>query len=72
MGYNLPFNDVPGCISRDVMLESDELRDLMGRVVYERQGKGDAVGNLAATTLATNAYMYAGEEKYKVWVKGIC
>ena len=69
MGYNLPFNDVPGCTTRDVMLESDELRDLMGRVVYERQGKGDAVGNLAATTLATNAYMFAGEEKYKAWVQ---
>ena len=68
-GYNLPFIDVPGCTSREVMLESDDLRDLMGRVVYERQGKGDAVGNLAATTLATNAYMYAGEEKYKAWVQ---
>ena len=69
MGYNLPYNDVPGCTTRDVMLESDELRDLMGRVVYERQGKGDAVGNLAATTLATNAYMFTGEEKYKAWVQ---
>ena len=68
-GYNLPFIDVPGCTSREVMLENDDLRDLMGRVVYERQGKGDAVGNLAATTLATNAYMYAGEEKYKAWVQ---
>ena len=69
MGYNLPFIDVPGCTSRDVMLESEELRDLMGRIVYERQGKGDAVGNLAATTLATNAYMFTGDEKYKAWVQ---
>ncbi len=69
MGYNLPFIDVPGCTSRDVMLESGELRDLMGRVIYERQGKGDAVGNLAATTLATNAYMFTGEEKYKAWIQ---
>ena len=68
-GYNLPFIDVPGCTSREVMLENDDLRDLMGRVVYERQGKGDAVGNLAATTLATNAYMFTGEEKYKEWVQ---
>ena len=67
-GYNLPFIDVPGCTSREVMLESDDLRDLMGRVVFERQGKGDAVGNLAATTLHTNAYMLTGEEKYKAWV----
>ena len=41
----------------------------MGQIVYERQGKGDAVGNLAATTLATNAYMFTGEEKYKAWVQ---
>ncbi len=68
-GYNLPFIDVPGCTSRDVMLESDELRDLMGRVIYERQGKGDAVGNLAATTLAANAYMLTGEDKYIAWVQ---
>ncbi|MCY4402483.1 MAG: hypothetical protein OXD54_07900 [Candidatus Poribacteria bacterium] len=68
-GYNLPFIDVPGCPDRETILESDDLRDLMGRVIYERQGKGDAVGNLAATTLAANAYMLTGEEKYKEWVK---
>lgn len=68
-GYNLPFIDVPGCPSREVILEGDDLRDLMGRVIYERQGKGDAVGNLAATTLAANAYMLTGDEKYKAWVK---
>ncbi|MXV77866.1 hypothetical protein F4X73_05580 [Candidatus Poribacteria bacterium] len=68
-GYNLPFIDVPGCTSREEVLESDEKRDLMGRVIYERQGKGDAVGNLAATTLAANAYMLTGDDKYKVWVQ---
>ncbi len=68
-GYNLPFIDVPGCPDRETILEGDDLRDLMGRVIYERQGKGDAVGNLAATTLAANAYMLTGDEKYKAWVK---
>ena len=68
-GYNLPFIDVPGCTSREEILESDEKRDLMGRVIYERQGRGDAVGNLAATTLAANAYMLTGDDKYKVWVQ---
>ena len=68
-GYNLPFIDVPGCTSREEVLESDEKRDLMGRVIYERQGRGDAVGNLAATTLAANAYMLSGDDKYKVWVQ---
>ena len=67
-GYNLPFIDVPGCTSREEILESDDKRELMGRVIYERQGKGDAVGNLAATTLATNAYMLTGDDKYKAWV----
>ena len=41
----------------------------MGRINHERQGVGDTVVNLAATTLATNAYLLTGEEKYKVWVK---
>ncbi len=68
-GYNMPFYDVPGCTSHEAARESEELRDLMGRVICERQGKGDAVGNLAATTLATNAYMLTGEEKYKEWVQ---
>ena len=67
-GYNLPFIDVPGCTSREEILESDDKRVLMGRVIYERQGKGDAVGNLAATTLATNAFMLTGDDKYKTWV----
>ena len=35
----------------------------------ERQGVGDAVVNLAATTLAANAYLLTGEEKYKAWVR---
>ena len=68
-GYNLPFIDVPGCPDRETILESDDLRDLMGRAIYERQGRGDAVGNLAATTLAANAYMLTGEDKYKAWVQ---
>ena len=41
----------------------------MGQLIRERQGVGDAVVNLAATTLATNAYLLTGEEKYKAWVR---
>lgn len=68
-GYNMPFYDVPGCTSHEAVRESEELRKRMEQVICERQGKGDAVGNLAATTLATNACMLTGEEKYKVWVQ---
>ncbi len=68
-GYNMPFYDVPGCTSHEAVRESEELRKRMEQVICERQGKGDAVGNLAATTLATNAYMLTGEEKYKAWVQ---
>ena len=68
-GYNMPFYDIPGCTSHEAVRESEELRERMGQIISERQGKGDTVVNLAATTLAANAYMLTGEEKYKTWVE---
>lgn len=68
-GYNMPFYDIPGCTSHEAVRESEELREHMGQIISERQGKGDTVVNLAATTLAANAYMLTGEEKYKTWVQ---
>jgi len=66
-GYGLPFYDVPGC--RTVAdLKDREVRRRMGKIASERRGKGDAVVNLGATTLAANAYLLTGEEKYKNWV----
>ena len=68
-GYNMPFYDISGCTSHEAVRENEELRTRMGRLIRERQGVGDAVVNLAATTLATNAYLLTGEEKYKTWVR---
>ena len=67
-GYNMPFYDIPGCTSHEAVRENETLRVRMGQRIRERQGVGDTVVNLAATTLATNAYLLTGEEKYKTWV----
>ena len=67
-GYNMPFYDVPGCTSHEAVRENEALRVHIGQRIRERQGVGDTVVNLAATTLATNAYLLTGEEKYKTWV----
>ena len=68
-GYNMPFYDIPGGASHEAVRENEALRERMGRINHERQGVGDAVVNLAATTLATNAFLLTGEEKYKAWVR---
>ncbi len=68
-GYNIPFYDVPGCTSHDAIRENEDGPMRMSQVIRERQGVGDTIVNLAATTLATNAYVFTGEEKYKVWVQ---
>ena len=67
-GYNMPFYDVPGCTSHEAVRENPELSTRMGQVIAERHGKGDTVVNLTATTLAANAYLLTGEEKYPAWV----
>ena len=51
----------------------DDLKDpllarRMGEVMQARMGKGDVVGNLAATSLATYAFLLTGDEKYRRWV----
>ncbi len=68
-GYNMPFYDVPGCTSHEAVQDNPALRELMGKITSQRQGKGDAVVNLVATSLVANAYLLTGEEKYKKWVK---
>ena len=68
-GYNMPFYDIRGCTSHEAVREDEALQTRMGQVIRERQGVGDAIVNLAATTLATNAYLLTGEEKYKAWVR---
>lgn len=67
-GYNLPFYDVKGCINHELVKADPQKQKLLGKAMSERHGKGDAIVNLCATSLATNAYLLTGDEKYKSWV----
>jgi hypothetical protein len=63
----LPFDDVPGVRSFDDMLEPT-LGARMAAAMEDRMGRGDAVVNLTATSLATTAYLLTGAEKFRRWV----
>ena len=66
-GYGLPFYDVPGVETvRD--LKDPEKMKRFAQVANERRGQGDAVVNLASTSLAANAYLLTGRKKYAEWV----
>ena len=65
----MPFYDIPGGTSHEAVRENEAVRTRMGQRIRERQGVGDTVVNLAATTLATNAYLLTGEDKYTEWVR---
>ena len=67
-GYNLPFYDVPGCTRHEAVGSDSALPERLGRALRDRQGRGDAVVNLLATSLAANAFLLTGEEKYRRWV----
>ena len=67
-GYGLPFYDVPGCRTVDDLRDPAVMRRI-GRASQERRGRGDTSMNLAATTLATNAYLLTGDGKYRRWVE---
>jgi len=68
-GYNMPFYDVPGCINHEAVRADHKLAELLGKAMSERHGKGDTIVNLCSTSLATNAYLLTGEDKYKLWVR---
>jgi hypothetical protein len=65
--YGLPYYDVPG-IARNEDLKRPELARRMGEAMEARMARGDAVANLAATGLVTNAYLLTGEDTYRRWV----
>jgi len=64
--YGLPYEDVPGVRTIED-LKDPGLARRMGQVMQERMSRGDVVGNLAATTLATNAFLMTAEDKYRRW-----
>ena len=67
--YGLPLEDVPG-VRAIADLDNPENAKRMGIALEERlYGGGDVTPNLAATSLAANAFLFTGERKYADWVK---
>jgi hypothetical protein len=65
--YGLPFADIPGVGHYDDLEDMTHAR-LMGDAMQARMGRGDVVGNLAATGLAANAYAVTGDTRYRDWI----
>jgi hypothetical protein len=65
--YGLPLLDVEG-IREWSDLRSPEAAVAMGQAMQERMGQGDTAVNLAATSLATNAWLYRHDPAFADWV----
>lgn len=65
-GYGLPFYDVEGIETVRDLKDPDKMKRY-AKVCNSRRGSGDAVVNLASTTLATTAYLMTGREEYRDW-----
>ncbi|WP_185072369.1 hypothetical protein [Nonomuraea jabiensis] len=64
--YGLPLRDLPGIAEwADLGDPSNAAR--MGAAMNERLGRGDVAVNLAATSLAVNAWLYDGDDRYRDW-----
>jgi hypothetical protein len=64
--FGLPLRDLPG-ITRWEDLADPCNAARMGAAMRERIGRGDVAVNLAATSLAVNAWLYDGEDRYRDW-----
>jgi hypothetical protein len=64
--YGLPLHDVDGIRSWDD-LRVPGAASAMGAAMQTRMGRGDTVVNLAATTLAVNAWLYDHEPAFAEW-----
>ena len=66
------YEDVPGFESDDPFSymdwEDDALFEGALNLMNQRMVPGDVPLNLNATSMATSAFMYTGDEKYKTWV----
>jgi hypothetical protein len=65
--YGLPLEGIDGILSYSQLLTDDRLARRMGRVMWETMGRGDTAVNLAATSLAANAFMLTGDDRYRSW-----
>ncbi|MEU7854074.1 hypothetical protein [Nonomuraea sp. NPDC049141] len=64
--YGLPLRDLPG-ITAWADLADPGNAGRMGAAMSERLGRGDVAINLAATSLAVNAWLYDGDDRYRDW-----
>jgi len=64
--YGLPLHDVEGIDTWDD-LRDEEAAARMGAAMQDRMGRGDVAVNLAATTLAANAWLYDHDERFRDW-----
>lgn len=65
--YGLPLQDLQGIEHYDDLKDPQKAFQ-MGRAMAERMRRGDTPPNLAATSLATHAYMFTGERRFVDWV----
>jgi hypothetical protein len=66
--YPPPFDDLPGISGPTANWNDDEVYATILKALNERQMRGDVPLNLTATSLATHAFMWTGDEGYKRWV----
>ncbi|MFB7136099.1 hypothetical protein ACFCZY_31440 [Streptomyces sp. NPDC056237] len=66
--YGLPLDGIDDVTSFDELAASPERARTYGRAMWDRMGRGDTLVNLAATGLATNAYLLGGDRRYADWV----
>ncbi|MEE1736852.1 hypothetical protein PUR49_10115 [Streptomyces sp. BE147] len=66
--YGLPLDGMDDITSFDQLVADPERARSYGRAMWDRMGRGDTIVNLAATGLATNAFLLSGEQRYADWV----
>lgn len=64
--FGLPLRDLPGIAGWDDLADPAKAAR-MGTAMNERIGRGDVAVNLAATSLATNAWLYGHEDRFRDW-----
>lgn len=64
--WGLPFHDIPGVTSVYDLADPHKAA-LMGKAIQARQARGDVPVNIGVTTMAANAWLLTGEEKYAAW-----
>ncbi|MFF7361802.1 hypothetical protein [Streptomyces sp. NPDC008125] len=66
--YGLPLDAMDDVTSFDRLAADPDRARSYGRAMWDRMGRGDTIVNLAATGLATNAFLLGGEQRYADWV----